>query len=342
MPELEKDMVEATPAAVVVTAVAWRPPTGLLSAMRQAVTVLLGATAVTWLLRLLIDRDPVQGAWAGQVMLALATLMGALWDVNHRRRHWQRPMAQLIDLLPQVRKGEAAVESLSGLPGGLAPLVPAIQDVLRDLREQKAKVAQLEAEMRERVAVRTSALERVIGSLRQQATRDPLTGLFNRRFLDDYLPQALHRSRSERTDLCVLMIDVDNFKLLNDTHGHAAGDELLRAVGQLIRSTIRGEDVAFRCGGDEFVVLMPGCDLESGRILADRLTSLVDALSRTIRVDAPPRLSIGLASLSELSAPTASDLLAAADRELYAVKAQRHGSTGVRRGRSYPTADLNN
>ena len=130
--------------------------------------------------------------------------------------------------------------------------------MLRDSRRKRAEAAALEHETRQRIANRTDALERTIGSLRQQATRDVLTGLFNRRMLEEYLPQAVKRCKEARIGLCLLMIDVDHFKLLNDTLGHAAGDELLKTIGQLIRSTIREKDLAFRCGGDEFVVQLEG------------------------------------------------------------------------------------
>src|SRR6187200_1774560 len=99
-----------------------------------------------------------------------------------------------------------------------------LQDLLREIRQQRCEIATLKDEMRQRVAQRTDALERTIGTLRHQATRDPLTGLFNRRFLDQYLPQVVQRSTSQGMDVAVLMCDLDHFKLLNDTLGHAAGD----------------------------------------------------------------------------------------------------------------------
>jgi diguanylate cyclase (GGDEF)-like protein len=234
-------------------------------------------------------------------------------------------MRRLRDLARAAQEGDVAIEELSEVRGGVGPLVPVVQSLLRELRQQQVVIAELNFEMQQKVASRTDALERVIGSLRHQATRDALTGLFNRRFLDQFLPQAVARARSLRTDLSVLMIDVDNFKVLNDTLGHAAGDDLLRAIGQLIRSTVRGEDVAFRCGGDEFVILLPGYDHKAGRGLADRLTSLVDALAKTIKVPAAPRLSIGVATLGDLGDGGSPELLLeAADRSLYDVKHVRH------------------
>jgi diguanylate cyclase (GGDEF)-like protein len=234
-------------------------------------------------------------------------------------------MRRLRQLLSEHQAGDDTIERLAEIEGGPRAIVPAIQELLRELRDQRAAIAGLELEMRQRIANRTDALERTIGTLRQQATRDALTGLFNRRFLDQYLPQCVVRHVKEKRDLCLLMMDLDNFKVLNDTLGHAAGDELLRAVGQLVRSAARGDDVAFRCGGDEFVVLLPGYGADAARALAERLTSLVDALGRTLKVPLPPRLAAGMATLSACPDPTPGGLLAEADRCLYEVKRARKG-----------------
>jgi diguanylate cyclase (GGDEF)-like protein len=302
-------------------------------AVGQGLSIFLSAVGFAWLIRLLIERDPIQGAWTIQVMLALAALVSGCWTAAHRYRTWTLPMRRLQQVLAQAREGEVSIDALAEIDGGPRAIVPAIQEMLRDLRGQRAAIVELESEMRTRLANRTDALQRTIGTLRQQATRDPLTGLFNRRFLDEYLTQAVQRHVKERKDLCLLMIDVDNFKLLNDALGHAAGDDLLKAIGQLIRSTIRGEDVGFRCGGDEFVVLLPGSTAESGQALADRLVSLVDALAKTIKlVPKPPRLAVGLATLFGQGAHTAQAVLAEADRALYEVKRARKSNRSAPEG----------
>jgi diguanylate cyclase (GGDEF)-like protein len=298
----------------------------VLDGVCQAVCISLSILSMAWLVRLLVVRDPVQGAWALQVILAVAAFMAGCWGAVHRYRVWTLPMRELLELLPRAQRGEIPIEQLSDVQGGPQPLVPLLQDMLRELRAQRGAIAELEMEMRQRVASRTDALERTIGSLRQQATRDALTGLFNRRFLDQYLTQCVQRHIKERKDLCVLMVDVDHFKLLNDTLGHAAGDDLLKAIGQLIRSAIRGEDVGFRCGGDEFVVLLPGSGVDAGRALADRLTSLVDLLTKTLKVPTRPALSIGLTTLADVEPRTPEALLQAADRSLYERKKARRGS----------------
>lgn len=251
-------------------------------------------------------------------ILAIACLVG----LRHEH-HWAGPMRRFHDLLPRIRNGEAAIEELASVKGGLLSVVPEVQELLRELRQQQAAVAELNDEIRQRVASRTDALERKIGSLRQQAVRDGLTGLYNRRMLDQFLPQLLEKCRTEAIDLCLMMIDVDHFKMLNDTLGHAAGDELLRDIGKLIRSSVRDQDAAFRYGGDEFVVLLPGASAEAARVMGERLESLVDGMARALRVEKRPRLSIGFAQASALEKPAAAELLAAADRMLYQTKSTR-------------------
>jgi diguanylate cyclase (GGDEF)-like protein len=246
--------------------------------------------------------------------------------ILRNERHWSRPLRQLSDLLPLIRNGEAPIEELSTVDRGLTPLTPILQDLLRDLRRQKSAVAALNHEIRQRVATRTDALERQIGSLRQQASRDALSGLYNRRQFDTYLPKVVERCAVEKMDLSILMIDVDNFKILNDTLGHTAGDELLRNIAQIIRSGIRDQDAPFRVGGDEFVVILPGAGPAPANSLAKRLMELVDALVKPLRVPAAPRLSVGTAALSELPEADAQRLVELSDRRLYDKKgSRRHG-----------------
>jgi diguanylate cyclase (GGDEF)-like protein len=234
-------------------------------------------------------------------------------------------MARLVE---QAHRGEISVEQLTSAAvsgGRFQPLARVIGQILLDLKQQRADRAALEQETRDRIANRTDHLERKIGSLQVQAMRDALTGLGNRRAMDAELPRVIERYRTTHTDTALLMIDVDHFKALNDTMGHPAGDQLLREIGQLIRSTLRGNDLAFRCGGDEFVVLLHGCDSKAGTAVADRLAALVKHLTRPLKIARPPQLSIGVCSVSELKTPSAEALTRAADGRLYDVKSRRPG-----------------
>jgi diguanylate cyclase (GGDEF)-like protein len=261
--------------------------------------------------------------WVQHVALSLTAAALAATAAMYHRRYWRRPTRRLFQLIADARSGKAPIESLSEVDGGIRPLVEPIQQLLHDLRAQKQAHAQLNDEIRQRIEQRTNALQRMISSLRVQASRDPLTGLYNRRWLDQQLPAVLDQCRRERLELCALMIDMDHFKELNDTLGHAEGDALLRAFAQLVRSALREEDAAFRYGGDEFVILLPGCAYERAMELSRRLKELMRELVRPLRVDPPPRLSIGVASLADLPDPTPAKLLAAADQNLYEMKRSR-------------------
>src|SRR4051794_6283555 len=302
---------------------------GFAEMLLQGTALMLALASLLWFFRLTRGWDPEDGTWGVQVFLTLGSLTVAGCSAARRRRLLSGPIARLLDAAAKVRAGDQPVESLgrvADLPPSLVPVAEAFHDLLHELRVRSKELVRLENEMRQRVARRTDALERTIGSLKQKASRDTLTGLYNRRLLDEHLPSVIERRKADRGTLSLLMIDVDNFKVLNDTLGHPAGDELLRSIGQIIRSTIRENDLAFRYGGDEFVVLCDGCDGASARHLGERLASLVDQLAKPLKVPLPPRLSFGVRQWSEIDCPSAEALIAQADRLLYDVKAARKRS----------------
>ena len=106
------------------------------------------------------------------------------------------------------------------------------------------------------------------------AMQDPLTGLHNRRYAQDRLVAEIARAQRQKTSLTVLMMDLDDLKLINDRWGHAAGDLALKTFGERLGKAIRGSDLAVRIGGDEFVVLLPECDPQKVQHVLDRLAGL--------------------------------------------------------------------
>ncbi len=165
---------------------------------------------------------------------------------------------------------------------------------------------------------------RLRDSLKHLSVRDPLTGLFNRRYLEETLEREVHRAGREAQSLGMLLLDLDHFKRLNDTQGHQAGDEALKAVGQLLARGVRAGDVACRFGGEEFVVLLPGATLAGATRRAEQLRADLAELSVIYRGELlePITASIGVAALPELCATPAS-LLRAADTAAY--RAKREG-----------------
>lgn len=158
------------------------------------------------------------------------------------------------------------------------------------------------------------------------ALRDPLTGLGNHRAFHEELDRQGAAALRYGLPLALLLIDLDEFKAINDGHGHAAGDRLLRAFGHLLATGIRRADRAFRVGGDEFAVILPHTGVEGARVVARRL--LAQALQPTLRLEElrPISFSAGLSALPEL-ADTGARLYAQADTALYVAK--RGGRTDV-------------
>jgi diguanylate cyclase (GGDEF)-like protein len=157
--------------------------------------------------------------------------------------------------------------------------------------------------------------------LRDQAIRDGLTGLFNRRYLDEALESELSRSKRQGSPLGVIMMDLDRFKEYNDTYGHNAGDDLLVTLARMIQDQVRREDIACRYGGEEFLLIMPGASLEATLQRAQSLQKGVNKLHALNQSLKPFTISAGVA-IFPVHGATADDLLHAADQALYRAKAE--------------------
>lgn len=159
------------------------------------------------------------------------------------------------------------------------------------------------------------------GRLQEQAIRDPLTGLFNRRYLDETLDHELARAKRDGYALSLAMIDVDHFKAINDSYGHQAGDEVLKAIGALLLSQAREGDLACRYGGEEFVLVTPRMALATALERAEQWrASFAGQKIRHGELELSVTFSVGLATYPDHGA-TADSLLSSADQALYRAKA---------------------
>lgn len=166
-----------------------------------------------------------------------------------------------------------------------------------------------------------------LGSLQQQealrtrAVRDALTGLYNRRYLEECLRRELARAACEETQVGVIVVDVDHFKRFNDTYGHGGGDALLQQFARLMQSVTGENDVVCRYGGEEFVIILPDTTTEALRACAERLRDYARELHihRDGHLLGNVTISSGIA-IAPHHATTAEGLIAAADRALYAAK----------------------
>ncbi len=160
-------------------------------------------------------------------------------------------------------------------------------------------------------------------ALRDAALRDGLTGLFNRRYLDETMPRELSRMRRAGRAMSVAVVDLDHFKRFNDGYGHEAGDLVLRETGRVLRESLRASDIACRVGGEELVVVLLDATAENAAMRLEQVRASIGSLVLRYGGQVLPAvtLSIGIAQAPE-HGHSAEELLRAADRALYAAKAQ--------------------
>ncbi len=157
------------------------------------------------------------------------------------------------------------------------------------------------------------------------AVTDPLTGLFNRRYVEPHLARLADQSRKSGRELAVMMIDIDHFKSVNDTHGHAAGDKVLVELANRLRENLRAIDLVARMGGEEFLVAMPGTSVSDARMAAARLCELVNATPFNLGEGLPMlkvTVSVGVAVSGQMNAESnaITKICDRADKALYAAK----------------------
>lgn len=188
-------------------------------------------------------------------------------------------------------------------------------DYLRKPPETSELLARVSAAVQ--VTALRAELRRRTEELDRMSRTDHLTGLFNRRHLDDALTSVLASSRRHSFPVAVLILDVDHFKSVNDRHGHDVGDLVLQRVATALAEGVREEDLVGRWGGEEFLVLAPYTDVEGAQVLAERLRGAV--ADTTTGTEVPVTVSVGGAVAVE-PGTSAGALLRTADRLLYAAK----------------------
>jgi diguanylate cyclase (GGDEF)-like protein/PAS domain S-box-containing protein len=206
----------------------------------------------------------------------------------------------------------------------LAEPVRADSDSITDAGSDSFRSA---AAIRHRAAIVAEHFGRALVTLRQrenlliETVRDPLTGLFNRRYLEESLEREMNRASRSRQPLSVIMLDVDHFKNFNDTHGHAAGDAMLTAISKMLQARTRQGDIACRYGGEEFLLILPEAPIAVAWQRAEQLRS--EAQQLRVKLGdielQPVTLSLGVAAFPKNGA-TPRELLACADSHLYLAK----------------------
>jgi diguanylate cyclase (GGDEF)-like protein len=228
-------------------------------------------------------------------------------ELCHRIRAQQRTPYQYILLVTAKDNTEDVV---AGLDAGA-------DDYLTKPFERNELRARLR--VGKRILTLQDGLIRAREDLRFQATHDALTGIWNRRALLDLLQRELERARRSQGATGLLMLDLDHFKQVNDTHGHLAGDEVLREVAARIMQVIRSYDLVGRHGGEEFLVVLPGCDQSQTLQSAERIRATIEAKPIVVD-DSTIRVTVSIGATSAVSGTEEKDLLAIADAALYRAK----------------------
>ena len=192
--------------------------------------------------------------------------------------------------------------------------------IKRDVSSEKRTRDAL-ARAHEELAARLAEIESLNRRLRDQAIRDPLTGLHNRRYLEDALEHVRARTARSGEALSVVALDLDQFKAVNDTHGHATGDRVLRRTAEVLRAHVRASDIVGRVGGEEFIVALPGAPLAMALVRAEQWRSAVagGSVESEEGVEVRCTVSIGVAEHSRLN-ETIPEALRRADAALYQAK----------------------
>ena len=160
-------------------------------------------------------------------------------------------------------------------------------------------------------------------ALRELARTDPLTGLFNQRHFRDALMQEMERTQRSHQPTSLMFVDLDFFKKVNDNHGHEVGNDALQHLAKLLQGNLRRLDIACRYGGEEFVVILPGTDLYTGRFVAERVRQLIEACPVPLKIgELPLTASIGIDTYRFEDQDTPEEFVARTDALLYRAKAQ--------------------
>jgi diguanylate cyclase (GGDEF)-like protein/PAS domain S-box-containing protein len=194
--------------------------------------------------------------------------------------------------------------------------------ITRDITERKHVADQLH-DMNEQLRLQLAEIEKLQSILQEQAIQDPLTGLYNRRYMEEALKQEFARAHRENQSFSIIMLDLDNLKMLNDRHGHAVGDQALKKLGMLLKSMTRREDVVCRYGGDEFLVILHNTnEVNALNRLREWETS---GASKNLGDELDIHFSAGSATYP-VHGKTIEEITHVADTALYESKAKRKSS----------------
>ena len=244
----------------------------------------------------------------------------------------------LLEVLPETQRGiiqDYSQALLSGKPLNVeyyfkplerhihihvfSPRPGLLATIFEDISLRK-QAEQALVSSHEQLSSQLEEIEHLQEELKEQAIRDPLTGLYNRRYLYEVLAHEIARSERDQHPLSVILIDIDHFKKVNDMYGHQMGDTILVEISRLIESNTRESDIVCRYGGEEFLLVLPGASLNDAQQRAEQIRQMcMDKLFQNHGVDILLTMSLGVAALSK-QGEHADEIISKADRALYVSK----------------------
>ncbi len=229
-----------------------------------------------------------------------------------------RPLRQLARIAKKIQSGDERTPiDIPTATTDLRNLVDAFADMSSTLISSKQELASSNEQLERKVAERTAELLKANEGLQSLARRDVLTSLSNRMAADERLTLEFVRMKRSQISYCVMMIDIDSFKRINDTFGHADGDQVLQSVAQVINTSVRESDFVARFGGEEFLVVLPATSIAGALVVAERCRNAI-ASAQDAKVG-QVTVSIGLAEAT-MSQRTANEAVDLADGLLYEAK----------------------
>ncbi|MFW6059377.1 MAG: GGDEF domain-containing protein [Phycisphaeraceae bacterium] len=332
------DETTATPVTPARRADSWASPSPLRGdvSLRVKIALLTLAALVMGVLIGLVGAQWGQRGWP--VVLAGVVVIAVVWSVAQA---WVlAPLEQLLRQIERtVRRNEiGTARGLRDLPRDredeIGRIARSVHCLAATSLQYQHEARTLRRNMAHQIAEST---QRATSQLRRLAHRDPLTELGNRRCLDDMLPRLIERAHQTRSDVFCIAIDIDNFKQINDTLGHARGDETLVSLGQLLDGYVRPGDLAVRLGGDEFLVFLPGGGLDRAQLFVEQVQRVFRQRMRALLgCECWADLSMGVASLHRDDCANGPALVEKADEYLYQAK---HSGKGRCHGLGEPTCD---
>lgn len=261
------------------------------------------------------DRLDLAKSWNADGLRPSETLLpGNCWALKRGKPHINDPATGTLCCMHHI--GAAATIEVPMMARGQVHGLMMLAVEADDASQQLRSIRRLSRAMADSMSLALSNIA-LREKLRTQSLRDPLTGLYNRRYMEDALERYVSLAERTGNSTSVIMIDLDNFKRVNDEHGHAKGDAVLRDVAAQLIGGLRPSDVVARYGGEELMVILPGCSLEGAEIKAEGLRARIEGLSEVHGV--PISASFGIAAVPETSTSPA-DVVPMADAALYVAK----------------------